>query len=198
MATAGILLHIMQLSPETIFTTREVLHYGRRSAVDQCLHTMVKNRFIRRLAYGVFVRCPEVNPSIEEIARIKAAAFGKRIYKHATDVLQNIGILKSSPADSKVFATNGHSSGFESVRGPVRFHGIAQRKARLCEIKTGERVYSLWFFGNNHQIDKAIKVAFRNLTKLDKMDLQRTSSFMPAWLNDMLQPRYARAAHLFM
>ncbi|HEY9755440.1 MAG TPA: hypothetical protein V6C97_09775 [Oculatellaceae cyanobacterium] len=196
MATAGIRTHLANISATTIFTTRDVLKYGKRGAVDQCLHIMVRSGQIRRLARGVFVQDPNTNPSIEEIAQIKAAAFGKNIYQFATDVLHQLGILRqeepTKESDGKIFAINGHTSGFESIRGPVEYKGIAQRKARLCESRTGAKVYALWHLGEDEHIEKAARFLFRNLNRTERLDLRGCSSFMPAWLNDIFIDRFTR------
>jgi hypothetical protein len=200
MATAGILHHIMQLSPQTIFTTREMLQYGRRGAVDQCLHTMVKSRFIFRLAQGVFVRDASIVPSVEEIARIKARAFGKRICDDATNVLQEIGVtcveLEAPTEAERVpktkYSINGHSSSFRCIHGIVEFRGVAQRKARLSETKLGRRMFALWHLGNHRLTAKALVYQFRELNKSDREELRQGSAWMPAWLNDMCIDRHAR------
>lgn len=193
MAAASVLLHILRLSPTTVFTTRDVLQYGRRGAIDQCLYRMVKTNFIRRLARGVFVRDPHVNPSPEEIAEIKARSFGKLIFRHATNILHDLGIPHSDGKQENRFAINGHSSSFKSIHGKISFHGVAQRKAKLCETKAGRRVFALWHFSENNLIDKAVKVACRDLKRTDRDDLRRCSSLMPAWLHDRCIERYARA-----
>jgi hypothetical protein len=195
MATAAILLHILELSPTTIFTTREVLQYGRRAAVDQCLRRLVQANFICRLARGVFVRDPELKPPAEQIAQTKAAAFGKRIYQHATDILHGLGIVLTKPLEKNLFATNGHSSQFESIQGTLKFQGVAQRKGKLCETKAGRRVFALWYLGDNHLTAKVVRNACRDLNRSDREDLRLCSSLMPGWLHEFLYGRYARKSY---
>ncbi|HEY9757243.1 MAG TPA: type IV toxin-antitoxin system AbiEi family antitoxin domain-containing protein [Oculatellaceae cyanobacterium] len=196
MASAGIRDHIANLNYSAIFTTRDVLKYGKRNAVDQCLHFLVKSGEIRRLARGVFVQDPNINPSIEQIAEIKAAAFGKRIYKYATNVLNQIARFPQEDPNKgqygKTFAINGDSSGFETFRGPVKYKGIAQRKAKLCESSIGEKVHALWHLGSDEHIEKAVRFVFRNLNRAERANLRSCSSLMPAWLNDMFIDRFAR------
>lgn len=196
MASAGIRSHIAHLNYSTIFTTRDVLKYGKRNAVDQCLHFLVKSGEIRRLARGVFVQDPHINPSIEEIAEIKAVAFGKRIYKYATEVLNEIARFpqkdESKEQYGKTFAINGHSSRFETFRGQVKYKGIAQRKAKLCESSIGEKVNALWHLVSDEHIENAVRFVFRNLNRAERLSLRSCSSLMPGWLNDMFIDRFAR------
>src|SRR5262249_39590122 len=62
--------------------TQDVVHFGKRSTVDQTLKRCVDKGHIRRLARGVFMRIHWRGRDIsnEEIARIKAEAFGKSFH----------------------------------------------------------------------------------------------------------------------
>jgi hypothetical protein len=165
-----------------MFATRDLLKYGTRGAVDQCLHQMVKRGFIKRLARGVFIRDDSENPSIEEIAHTKAAAFGRKIFEHPADVLKGLKILRAEGLDDRTFAISGHTSRFMTVHGPVHMRGVAPRKAILSDTKAGQRVHALWHFGDNHFTSRAAYIAFRNFQRKEKEDLRSTSSLMPAWL----------------
>lgn len=196
MATAGIRAHIEGLSPTTIFTTRDVLKYGKRGAVDQYLYILVKRGTIRRLARGVFVQDKNVNPSIEEIAQIKAAAFARRICKNATEVLCKLALFRQTnltdKSSGKTFAINGRSSSFQSYRGAVIYKGIAQRRLKLCDSKTGEKVYALWHLRDDDHIERAVNFVFRQMNRAERLDLRACSSLMPGWLNDMFVERFVR------
>ena len=213
MASASIISHILDLHPTAVFTTRDVLQYGTRSAVDQCLYRLVKTRFITRLTRGMFVRDPNVEITLDEIARIKAVAFGRQIIEHATRTLKDLRVSKpldhfqdldsedshetrkreKAYSPSNTFAIDGHSSRFQSCLGPVEFHGIAPRKARLSETKTGRRIYALWYFGDDERIAPAVKAVCRDLNRKDREDLRRASPLTPAWLHRFLHERYSRA-----
>jgi hypothetical protein len=211
MAATMIIEHILNLDSTAIFTTRDVLQYGTRSAVDQCLHRLVKSSFIFRLARGVFVRDRNAQITIDEIARTKAVAFGRRILDHATRILSELKVKKPLEhpqnldheidieprrqqtvySHTNTFAIDGHSSRFQSVLGPIEYHGIAPRKVKLSKTKAGRKVYGLWYFGEDDRIAPAIKAACRDLSRTDRIDLRRGSAFMPAWLHHFMLQRYA-------
>lgn len=71
--------HLSLLKPGEIFTTRDLLSYGRRSAVDKTLCLMVQAGYLTRLAFGVFVITHTSKPfyTVAEIVQRKALAFGK-------------------------------------------------------------------------------------------------------------------------
>lgn len=85
--------HLSLLKPGEIFTTRDLLSYGRRSAVDKTLFLMVQAGYLTRLAFGVFVitHTSKSFYTVAEIVQRKALAFGKTIYTHASNFKVNRG-----------------------------------------------------------------------------------------------------------
>jgi len=88
---------------------------------------MVAKGEIVRWARGVFARAEKVNriPSAEEVARVKARAFGKQIVK--------VGNAKSPGSTAQAnrstnYLVNGRSSSFVfNGRVRIRMHGTARR-----------------------------------------------------------------------
>ena len=94
-----------------LFTSRQFLFYGSRGAVDQTLYSMVKAREIIRVARGVFMKKGSPEPSALAVARVKAEAFGKRIFKHGADAASALGFPVEAN-QSPTFACTGRSSSF--------------------------------------------------------------------------------------
>lgn len=92
--------HLSLLKPGEIFTTRDLLSYGRRSAVDKTLVLMVQSGYLTRLAFGVFVVTHTSKPfyTVAEIVERKALAFGKVLYIHGS----NFKIKPGSPINIKI------------------------------------------------------------------------------------------------
>jgi hypothetical protein len=143
MCTEYIERHIRRLPPTQIFTTREVLRYGPRGAVDQALYRMVRIGFIVRLARGVFVRDASQKPTLYEIVSAKAQAWGKIIVTHAERVLREHEIRTVGPR-KQAYAINAHSGTYWTIRGRVYMNGIGTRRMRLCKTKVGQLLYALW------------------------------------------------------
>jgi len=94
--------HLAKLPNGSIFPTRLFLPHGYRAAVDRCLARLVTQGRIVRVTRGVFMKTiPEQNlplPSIEEVARIKARAFGREIFVHGATAAIRCGFhLKPDP-----------------------------------------------------------------------------------------------------
>jgi hypothetical protein len=88
------------LKPGEIFTTRDLLSYGRRSAVDKTLVLMVQSGYLTRLAFGVFVvtHTSKAFYTVAEIVERKALAFGKVLYIHGS----NFKIKRGSRINIKI------------------------------------------------------------------------------------------------
>ncbi len=115
--------YINRLSPNTIFSTQEVLQYGTRAAIDKALSRLVKNGHIIRIARGLF-RKEDYDvplPPIIEIAKFKAQAFNKEIFTKDVNT-EAISDLEST------FLTNGRSSSLRYGNTFIRLKGISPKK----------------------------------------------------------------------
>jgi len=193
MCTEYIYRHITRLPPSTIFTTRELLLYGKRSAVDQALYRMVKAKVLIRLARGVFVRDDSSNPSPLEIAAVKAAAYGKKLFTFGQTLLNEFGLSSANDQTKATFAVNSHSSSFWTIQGRVYLRGIGPRKVALSETEVGQIVYALWHLGASQCSQQEVTTITRNLKRTEREQFRLAASLMPAWLNELCMFRYPAA-----
>jgi hypothetical protein len=107
--------------PDIVFTTRDILECGKRTAVDHALSRLVKSGVIRRLAAGVFIAVVATapDPSAEEIAGAKAAAFRKHIYVKETVLVDSQPVYR--------FRTDGCRSSFKSIHGRLFFVPVSTK-----------------------------------------------------------------------
>lgn len=81
------------------FSTRLFLQFGKRAIIDQYLYQQVKRGRLVRLARGIFMRKPWAKeipePSVYEIAKIKADAFGKQIFINGVDAGAEFGLIET-------------------------------------------------------------------------------------------------------
>lgn len=188
MTLAFILRHISALPPEQIFTTRELLHYGKRNQVDQVMYKLVKIGFLTRLVRGVFIKT-EINQreiSVLEVATIKAESFGRRIMKHRVDSAKELGLPQEENPDPS-FEIDAHSSSF--MFGPIKvlLKGTSPRKFVEKEEKHNHIARALWHFGESHrQLDIHIFSLWIRLNRVEKLNLKNYARWMPSWLSDKL------------
>jgi hypothetical protein len=191
MCTSTIKQHIRKLPATRLFTTRELLQYGKRSAVDQVLFRLVRQKQIVRVARGVFVRKIKYKPTLKKIAEVKAAAFGKKIYYHARNLLVDLKLVPRATKNCALFAVNAHSSSFATCRGRVELHGFGKRKLELCKTKLGNVLNSLWHLGENLCTEKIVARTINNIHTSERESLRRASALMPAWLHHLCLFKYA-------
>ncbi len=193
MCTDYISHHIRTLAPTEIFTTRQMLIYGTRAAVDSALCRMVGSGFIVRLARGVFVRDDSKEPTMAEIVKAKLQSFQSYVSAHAESILFDLSMVFFG--DTNTFAKYGSSSSFATVRGRAYLKNICGRKMSLCQTLVGRMVYALWYLGMQTQScsDKAIDAATADFNRQERELFWMAGSLMPAWLNSCCAYRYPSA-----
>ena len=181
---------IAHLEDGRIFTTRDVLQFGKRWAVDKALQRLVFAERIRRLTRGVFVKDGWLRPrqfSYFEIAAAKARAFGRKILEAPTAVLNPLSRRFGEPACDKTFYIDGHSSTFKIGNDTITFKHTAARKRQLAKTKAGETARVLWHLGRDLVDAETLKqaaVSFRHSHE-DKNVFRKNIRWMPAWLSDL-------------
>jgi hypothetical protein len=111
LTTARVSKHISSLPKGKLFSTKELLTYGTRAAVDQCLYRLVKARKVIRLASGVFMRQDfDITPSLAQTLVIsKAKAFCKRIIESESESLLALAAASSCARKKFTYAVKGRS-----------------------------------------------------------------------------------------
>jgi hypothetical protein len=188
--TAWIRNHVGQLKKEQLFTTRDMLSYGKRSAVDSALSRMVKNGEIVRLAWGVFVRAD--HPAVEsitdrEIATEKADAFGKRLMLLQRDVAVDQG-LPVKPNHQVVFEVDGRSSKFRLLHKgrDVVLKGTSARKMLLGDQAVGKAIRGLCELTERGLDTDSLRKIWTRLKRSERVEFRTKARWMPHWLSDFI------------
>ena len=198
MAVEFVKRHINKLAPEQIFTTRELLIYGTRSAVDAALSRLVRLGIITRLARGVFVRELRPNLTIEEIARAKAVAFRKKIHQHpelagtnSRQVREHEG-RSTEEKQSVTYLKGGHSSSFATVRGRVYLKGVCERKLHMLQNKVSQAALVLWQRGRRNCKSSDVSTVATRFNRQEKFQFWLTGASVPQWLQELCAPWFPR------
>jgi len=176
--------HVNGLLAGEIFTTRDCLSYGTRAAVDQELYRLVKRGYIKRLAYGVFMRpdpSKKTPVSVLAVARIKAESFGKRIASHARDAACKLGIVGSGNQEV-CFATNGSSSSFRFGGAVIHFRQTSQKKMIVGDRQAGLVIRALWYLGRSACRKTTVALTTATIGRAERSELRMRAAFMPGWL----------------
>jgi hypothetical protein len=193
-ATARVKRHIMKLRANEPFATRDLLSYGKRNAVDKTLQRMVKKGWILRLARGVFVKpSPDGDrlklPSLREIARTKARAFGKELFVHGGNAAQHFQLSVALP-QQPTFLASGHSTSFrctclEFKDTRIHFKSASPRAVKLGDGVAGQVIRAFRLMGTR-QFDYSIWRKVRStLNRSQCKELDDAIKWMPTWMSDV-------------
>ncbi len=188
--------HISSLSKMSLFTTRELLQYGSRNAVDLTLHKLVKKGWIFRIARGVFRKTPpwKSPPSLMEVAKVKAKAFGRKIYSYGDVAAYEMGMSKERPSQDNyietgkaIFYTDGSKTSFQFQEVEVEFKSASPRKRNLVNDRVGKYLKALWHLGPmGFEQGQFLALGF---DRIEKRALKVQLSQMPDWIKRLF-PRW--------
>jgi len=182
--------HIFRLPSGRLFTTRELLGYGTRVAVDQTISKLVRKGIIVRLARGVFTRQDSdlTNISAIDVARVKAQSFGKQIAAWGGQLARELG-LPSDAEPEQIFSVNGSSSSFKFGKITIHFRKTAARKLRFGDSRSGQALRALWHLGRR-QVNRAqIRLATDRWLRTDRDEARLIVCWLPAWLSSYFMHR---------
>lgn len=177
---------INQLQDGQMFTTRDLLCFGSRTAIDQCLRHQIKQGNIERMARGVFMRGDETTPrpSDIEIARVKAAAFGKELSIHGEALAAQFKLPSSQKVDTITFWVNGNStSEFKIDNTRVILKPVRARMIQL--IKQGGPGLSLAALAHlgKKKVTRSEIMMTASFSNHEREKLRESLKAVPQWLS---------------
>src|SRR5688572_1254527 len=115
------------LARDQIFTTRALLSFGSRGAVDNATSKLVRRGVLRRLLPGMFVlgSCTRRFTYLE-VARVKAESFGRKFLNHPAAIHADPGLYRkggNSP-NQTVFGIRGYTSSFHYEGRRIRLRAL--------------------------------------------------------------------------
>ncbi len=179
---------IFNLPKAAIFSTRDLLNFGTRAAVDQCLCRLVKKGDIRRLAWGLFMRdgLDVPMPTALVVATEKAKAFGRRIVTDGAEAAKLLG-LRAGRNQQVVYATDGRSSSFRYRDVRIYFNGVSPRKMSLGDSSVGLAIRALWKLGRDVCQKKDIEKATILFNRPERQQFRQSQYLMPFWMTNLLR-----------
>ncbi len=178
--------YIYRLPLDKIFSTREFLLYGSRTAVDQTLSKLVKKGMIIRLARGLFVK---EGSNIEKIticdvAKAKAESFGKQIAIWGGHLAVRLRLI-SQAHEEQIYSVNGSSSSFRFGDVTVHFRRVCARKMHLSTDTDigGQFLQALWHLGKQ-KLDELRREPLSQIwfKRTEREHIRLSVHLVPAWL----------------
>lgn len=181
--------YIQSLPKNQMFSTRELLNFGRRGTIDQLLSRMVKEGYIVRLARGIFMLIIKdiVIPTIREISDFKAKAFRKATFEHGKNVAKDLGLIFSVDF-VHLFSTNGKPACFKLHlhEAVVRLVPNALRKLHAGDSAVGRAIRCLWHLGKKRCTPEHVEKVTMTLSREENEQLKNSASELPSWLVDLI------------
>ncbi len=193
---------VFGLADGTTFATRELLNSGPRGSVDKALARLVNASIIIRVARGVFVKPlydsagEPILPTLAEIVRIKAEAFGKQLLTHGRDAANAFKFFapgmntEIEPNRMPTFTTSGSSTSFLCKSRDFGFARVQFRSSSPLSKKFVDAAAGLFFRAmrsskdnrNNHS---NFAKAHETFNKQQRVTVKAAAMWMPAWLSDL-------------
>lgn len=184
--------HINKIGANAMFVTRDVLHCGRRGAVDSVLFRLVQSGDLIRLARGVFIssRAGSALPSLIEIVKAKASAFNRAIFAHAANAAAHLGLIFSG-YNERLFASDGSNSSFlvHAYGTRVEFRNVCPRKRDDVDSEVIRAIRGIWLACQPAgRIDeKTRRLVIRKLGREKWDQLLTKFQILPAWIWNCVQ-----------
>lgn len=170
---------------DRLFTSRDLLKFGRRSAVDNAVSDLIKQKKIKRVSRGVFSLPERRKPiSLLEIATVKAHSFGRKIISDSAALARKIGHINSESTGDYYFCTDGRSSKFRFGDRIIHFRATSLRKFSLGDSPLGQALRGLCFLGARFVNAGIVQFALSGINEELLKELPGQSALLPSWLAD--------------
>jgi hypothetical protein len=178
--------YVKSLSCGKLFSTRDLLGFGKRGAVDQATHRAVEGGQWQRVARGVFCKKESAVPYMFdriEVMKCKAIAFGKEVaVKH-----QFVKETKKLVLENARLFISGQDTEFGLRGDPAKLKLKGHRKIRVANCKGGDHAFAHWSHGKRNYNPKQLSDLLVETLSLEQLtDLCDQYRFLPAWINDSL------------
>lgn len=195
MAVSDILGRINRIKPGKVFTSREMLKFAPRNAVDKTLHHLNKAKVIKRVGFGVYTPGDgTVLPTLDEIVKAKAHAFNRKV----VSINRRLARRLREDADSNAegyYATDGSTTKFWTCHGLVQLIHVAPRKEVLGDSNVGVELRTLCRVGRNYLDQKDVDRVCAKWTDAALDECSARIKQLPQWLSTLLgMPNYRPGA----
>ena len=173
---------------EELLTRRMLLNFGHARRVDSIIYRLVHitGRLVR-VAWGCYRKRERTSKvTEEEVAKVKAAAFGRTIVSSPRRPLDAEKRVDLPPPTE--FLTSGRSSSFRFGNKDIVFKGASPRKMGLGDGKVARIIRALWYRGKSKIDEYVVANATKTLNSYERIEMGKLSVSMPAWLAEYVYP----------
>ena len=176
-----------------IFTTRDFLDLGARSAVDKVLSRFNYDGTIRRIAHGIYdyprihKRLGILAPSPDAVAAALAGKTpGSRIQVSGARAANLLGLSNQVPAQL-VYLTDGPTRQIKLGSQTIQLKRTAPSRFPSPGTPAGLALQAIRALGPNIDQDLIVRQLSRALKPSDKKELSKLSKYAPAWSHQLIK-----------
>jgi len=181
-----ILSHAKSLPEGALIGAKELLHLGKRPAVDQALRRLQKSHELMRLARGLCVlpiktRFGVRAPSPEKVVEPLASARAETIVPQGAAAANALGLTTQVPT-KLVYLSSGPTRHFKHGAQAVEIKHSPQWMLLPTKPAAGQAVRALAWLGEQ-EAGEALKVLKRNLPESNLQELVAVRRALPPWMS---------------
>lgn len=189
-----IMEHAEAMPEATPICPADLLHLGKRSAVNQALSRLARSDRLMRIYQGVYMRPIQTRfgiraPSIQESLKQLSKLWGETIVPNGGAAANWLGLTTQNPIRS-VYLTSGRDRRLYFGRHPVDLRNAPRWQLAAPHTTAGVVIRALAWLGPD-EIEKSLDTVLPTLSKEDLEELAVARATMPNWIEEPLGERLA-------
>jgi hypothetical protein len=176
-----------------VFTTRDLLDLGTRTAVEKGLSRLTRDEMIRRIAHGIY-HYPRIHkqlgvlaPNPDDVATALAAKTpGSRIQISGARAANLLGLTTQVPAQL-VYLTDGPTRRIKVGSQTIQLKRAAPSKFPSPGTRAGLALQAIHALGPETDQEFAFHQLSRALKPADKKALSKLTRYAPGWSHRLIK-----------
>jgi hypothetical protein len=174
-----------------VYTPKDFLDLGSRSAVDQALSRLVRRNLIRRLTRGIYdypkisPKLGPLSPSPQALATTLADRTNSQLQITGAHAANALGLTTQVPAHV-VYLTSGKSTRFRLGNQTIELRHASPRSMVGAGTPIGTIIQALRYVGSDNIDRRTIDKLKRSLSTHDKRALKKDIDSVPDWMRPIV------------
>ncbi len=173
------------LQEGAVLTAKELLHLGKRAALDQALHRLNKAEKLMRVGRGMYVlpihnrfgvRGPDTAALLEDMAK----KTGEPIVRHGAMAANKFGLTPQVPMH-EIWMTAGRPKNYRIGKLTIRVDHAPKWQMVFPNTLAGDAIRAIAWMGETNATETVRKVKMQ-LTTNDWENIAGVRTILPTWM----------------
>ena len=189
-----IIEHAEAMPEATPICPADLLHLGKRSAVNQALSRLARSERLMRIFQGVYMRPIQTRfgiraPRLEKALDALSVLWGMTIVPNGGDAANWLGLTTQNTVRS-VYLTSGPDRLLDFGGHPVKLLHAPRWQLAAPHRTVGVVIRAIAWLGPR-EVEESLDAVLPKLTGEDLSELAAARAVMPAWMAEPLSARLA-------